>query len=264
VDLQKGWSDQTVNGSGVSNKNAISGRRVPVYACPTDPRSDTLRNSNNKIDSLTPVDANDIWLYSTCYTFNFGTWFVFDPATGDGGDGLFFPNARLSLDTITDGTSNTLMASEVRAWQSYTRTAPNAAGVPLTPPSNPGEIQALAAATVDSSKARLIQQATEHTEWANGHTHHSGFTTTFRPNTIVPYTFTDGVTYNIDYTSAQDGTSATIPTCAAITSRSHHPGLVNSLLADGAVRTFSSQIDQSVWRALGTRESKEPLSASDF
>lgn len=42
------------------------------------------------------------------------------------------------------------------------------------------------------------------------------------------------------------------PTFAAITSRSHHVGEVQTLLADGAVRFISSSIDGMLWRGLGT------------
>lgn len=257
IDLQKGWGDTSINESGISNKVAIDRRRVPLYACSSDVLSDTLRNTNNKVDSRSPVDANDIWLYPTCYAFNMGSWFVFDPATGQGGNGAFFPNSSLNLGAMSDGTSNTLMAAEVKAWQSYTRTVPSAAGIPTTPPASPTDMQALAAATNDSSKARLLQQKTGHTEWANGHTHHSGFTTTFGPNTFVPYLYTDGVTYDIDYNSTQDGTSSTIPTYAAITSRSYHLGSVNCVLMDGSARSVSNSIDLQVWRALGTRNGNE-------
>jgi len=42
------------------------------------------------------------------------------------------------------------------------------------------------------------------------------------------------------------------PTFAAITSRSYHPGGVQSLLGDGSVRFVEDTIDGFVWRALGT------------
>ena len=54
-----------------------------------------------------------------------------------------------------------------------------------------------------------------------------------------------------------EGNSATDPTYAAVTARSHHTGIVNSLLMDGAVRSISENIDINVWRALGTRNSGE-------
>jgi len=42
-----------------------------------------------------------------------------------------------------------------------------------------------------------------------------------------------------------------------MTSRSHHVGIVNSLLMDGSVRTISQNLDLNVWRALGSRAGGE-------
>ncbi|MFM9066641.1 MAG: H-X9-DG-CTERM domain-containing protein, partial [Planctomycetota bacterium] len=42
-----------------------------------------------------------------------------------------------------------------------------------------------------------------------------------------------------------------------LTSRSHHVGIVQSLLMDGSVRSVSENIDLRVWRALGSRAGGE-------
>jgi len=42
--------------------------------------------------------------------------------------------------------------------------------------------------------------------------------------------------------------------------RSHHPGVVNAVMADGSVRSFSSSTEPNVWRALGSRAGGELLS----
>ena len=95
---------------------------------------------------------------------------------------------------------------------------------------------------------------TGHTEWCDGRVHHSGFTTVFAPNTFVSYLHSDGITYDIDYNSRQEGKSATQPTYAAVTARSHHPGSINILLMDGSVHGINENIDRALWRALGTRD----------
>ena len=104
---------------------------------------------------------------------------------------------------------------------------------------------------------------TGHTEWPDGRVHHSGFTTVFPPNTVVPFT-ANGVVYNIDYNSRQEGNSATLPTYAVVTARSYHSGgIVNVALMDGSVRSVSRDISPAVWRALGTRAGGEVV-GSDF
>jgi prepilin-type processing-associated H-X9-DG protein len=51
------------------------------------------------------------------------------------------------------------------------------------------------------------------------------------------------------------------PTFAAITARSFHAGGVNTLLGDGSVRFVKNSINGNVWRALGTLNGGEVVSA---
>ncbi|WP_397571813.1 DUF1559 domain-containing protein [Schlesneria sp. T3-172] len=242
INLQENWSSAT-------NGPVVSGRRVPVYACPSDPKSDT------------PRLASGVSLYPTNYGFNFGTWFVFNPATGAGGPGLFYPNSRIRLSDITDGTSNTLATSEVKTWQAYTRNAGTTEIPPI--PATPAEVLSY----VVTGLPDRVDPPTEHSEWANGHSHHSGFTATMTPNTAVKwvvgstisggnYTVNAG-TYDCDFASRQEGSDLARVSYSAVTSRSYHTGTVNSLLADGSVRTISQNIDLGIWRAMATRAGGE-------
>ena len=78
------------------------------------------------------------------------------------------------------------------------------------------------------------------------------------PNTKVLWTYA-GVTYDADYASRQEGSHTSQASYGSITSRSYHIGIVQSLLADGAVRTISENIDLGIWRALGTRAGNETV-----
>jgi prepilin-type N-terminal cleavage/methylation domain-containing protein len=236
IDLSRAWGNFPI----------ISNFRVPVYACPSDPKSDRARDTG----------TNGIFLMPTCYGFNFGTWLVYNPTTGQGGDGIAFPNSRIRISSITDGTSNTLLASEVHAWTAYTR---NGGPPSTTVPGNAATVALYAASGLKDRILPATQDGTGHTEWANGHSHHSGFTTTLTPNSNV--IFVDaGVTYrNTDYASRQEGSNTTSVSYSALNSRSYHTGIVQSALCDGSVRSFSSNIDLSIWRALGTRDGGEVL-----
>ncbi|MGL4553071.1 MAG: H-X9-DG-CTERM domain-containing protein, partial [Gemmataceae bacterium] len=97
-----------------------------------------------------------------------------------------------------------------------------------------------------------------HNEWVDANVHHSGFTATFPPNTRVP-SAVGGRSYDVDFTSVREGESATLPTYAAVTSRSHHPGGVNAVLMDGSVRFVRDAVGPSVWRALATRAGGEVI-----
>ena len=92
----------------------------------------------------------------------------------------------------------------------------------------------------------------------DGRVHHSGFTATFPPNTRVPFT-RNGVEYDIDYNSRQEGNSATVRTFAAITARSYHNGTVNAARLDGSVHAIADGTDPAVWRALATRADGEAV-----
>jgi prepilin-type N-terminal cleavage/methylation domain-containing protein len=234
VDLSIAWDSQM----------EIHGVKVPTFACPSDPESDEARD----FGGVKPT------LYPTNYGFNFGTWFVYDPAAPQSrkGDGAFYPNARLNTSDFKDGTSNTLLAAEVKAWTPYTRNGgPASVPVPAT------------AADIVAQVASGVQfKGTGHTEWPDGRVHHTGVTTTGTPNAKVIYN-TGGKDYDCDYNSWQEGKngSAGSPTYAAITSRSWHTGSVNVVLMDGSTRTISDTIDIRIWRGLGTRHGRETLGA---
>jgi prepilin-type processing-associated H-X9-DG protein len=69
-------------------------------------------------------------------------------------------------------------------------------------------------------------------------------------------------TPDVDPTSQRERTG--VPTFAAITSRSSHPGGVNALLGDGSVRLVESTVDGIVWRALGTVDGGEVIDADAY
>ena len=144
---------------------------------------------------------------------NEGTWFIYDPVSDEAGDGPFAPNRAFRTGEITDGLSNTMAASEVKAYQPnmWDTQKPDTVGV--APPATVADVAAYFGGTFDFNG---------HTEWVEGDVHETGFTTTFTPNTNVSYN--DGAgTYSVDVTSLRDGESTALPTYAAVTARSFHP-----------------------------------------
>ena len=79
-------TDQCWTGLGRSSSRWI-GVKIPVFVCPSDVNAGLIR---------VPT-GNGPKHYGTSYGFNSGTWFVFDPATGNYGDGVFLPNTNFSL-----------------------------------------------------------------------------------------------------------------------------------------------------------------------
>ena len=213
---------------------AVCKTRVAIYICPSE-INDRARTTSNLVH------------YPLNYSCNEGTWFVYDPVSGQGGDGAFYPNRSMRPADFSDGMSNTLSMAENKAYQPNLWDASNPSALGVAAPNSVAALSTYFGGTFDSNG---------HTEWVEGDVHETGFTTVFTPNTNVFYT-SSGITYDIDFTGMRDGESATVPTYAAVTARSYHTGIVNALMNDGAVRSVSNNIDLGVWRSIGTRAGNE-------
>jgi prepilin-type N-terminal cleavage/methylation domain-containing protein len=253
VNLEQAWDDGRTTGTPDPTKNwaAVRDVRIQVFVCPSE-KNQMARTWNGVT-----------YVYPFNYGFNFGTWFVYDPATGNGGNGSFHPNSKFKAGMFSDGLSKTLCVAEVKAFTPYVRNTsdPDSTYPATSPPSDPSAISGLTtgATSSDQKLGATTNDCTGHTEWPDGRVHHSGFTTVFAPNTKVPHTV-GGIEHDIDYNSRQEGSSPTAKTFAAITSRSHHNGLVGVAMMDGSVRTIGDNVDRTVWRALSTRAGGEAVS----
>jgi prepilin-type N-terminal cleavage/methylation domain-containing protein len=225
----------------------ISALRVPTYISPGEPRDEARLAADG-----TPQH------YPLNYAVNAGPWHVWTPNAnqgGIGGPGSAYPNSKLKGTHFTDGTAHTLGFGEVKAWQPYFRNKDDAAVAPI--PTTVAELCSLASGA-------SFQTGTGHTEWVDGRFHHSCFTTTFPPNTVVKCDVS-GVTYDVDFNNHQEGLNlaaaspSLIPSFGAVTARSYFQGAVNVSMMDGSVRAIDNTINLGVWRAISTRAGKEVL-----
>jgi prepilin-type N-terminal cleavage/methylation domain-containing protein len=212
--------------------------QVPVFHC----ASDVSREDNS---------ASGPPQRPLSYAANFGTWFIYDPQTDQGGDGAFVVNRAMRPADFLDGLSQTLAFAEVKASTCYLGDSgePNSPDFPA--PLSPAEVIAY------GGQFRTGGNYAGHTDWRQGRAHQTGFTTVFSPNTVVTFTDDDGDKYNVDFVSSLEGRTFNLLTYAAVTSRSNHPHLVNALWMDGSVRAVRDDVQLSVWRALGTRAGGE-------
>jgi len=211
--------------------------RLPLLLCPSEPK-DTERPDGTYPDGSPRVH------YVLNYGMCAGSWLVYNPVNRGVGDGVFRVNQPGRYADISDGLSNTLAMSEVKAWTPYLR---DGGVAPVVPPTNPADI---------AGYGGSLRPDSGHTEWVNARAHQTAVTTVFPPNTKVLHT-TAGTTYDIDFTTQQEGSSLTVPTFAALIARSHHSGGVNTLMMDGSVRFVTNSVSQANWRALGTRAGGE-------
>jgi prepilin-type N-terminal cleavage/methylation domain-containing protein len=237
IDWNLGWNDPANQGTGVPQMT------VPLLNCPTDPLGDTVHYSG----------PGEGYVYRANYSYNFGTWLVFDPTSISRGDGCFLPNDSIRPVEITDGLSNTLCAAEVKTYQPYIINTIDPGPIPPDSPLVPASY----ASNATLSTGPMRDDNEGHTEWCEGPVHETGFTTVFQPNQFVPLIQSGLGKYDIDWSTRYEGTSTTQLTFAAVTARSYHRGLVNILLMDGSVHPKSNDITLSVWRALGTRSGSD-------
>lgn len=217
--------------------------RIAAFICPTDPNDMKKLNADGTPNS-----------YPGSYGINFGPWLVFDPTNQTKPSGSFYPNSRLKPASFSDGLSKTLMAAEIKMWSPYYSGTTAIATMPTTTSSICG---------LGGSTPKMGPNPTdnkEHTEWGDGKVQQTGFTTTFTPNTNVACTY-NGAIYDVDYVGSGEGKSTTVATYAAVTARSYHSGLVNTVLMDGSVHSVSDGIDLTTWQALSTRAGGE---SADF
>ncbi|MGN6547243.1 MAG: DUF1559 family PulG-like putative transporter [Aureliella sp.] len=236
IDFRYNYSDMTH----APQHAAVTAMKIPVYVCPSEIKAEPRVGA-----TLTHFPIN--------YGINYGTWLVYNAPTRQTGDGAFVVNRKLTDSAYLDGMSNTVAFSEVKAYQSKLSSSGNPATLGAPIPGSPAEVVAYGGNF----------GTTGHTEWVDGKVHETGFTAVFAPNTPVPYT-TGGAPYDVDFISKPENLANTVPTYAAVTSRSYHSGgIVQSAMMDGSVQSITRTIDKLVWRALCTRAGGEVAQANE-
>ena len=218
----------------------VSAQKVNTYVCPSEPKA-VLRTGN---PPHFPIN----------YAANMGSWMVFNPTPGNpngiGGDGAFPVGQKLRINEFTDGTSQTMEFAEVKAYTPYLRDGGNPAAINTAMPTSVNQV---------APYGGSFKVDTGHTEWVDGHVHQTGFTTTFGPNTKIPYT-NGGLDYDIDFTSTREGNATNAITYAVVNSRGNHTGGVNVVFMDGSVKMIPNSISLAIWRAMGTRSNNDLVS----
>jgi prepilin-type N-terminal cleavage/methylation domain-containing protein len=238
IDFTKPYSDPANTSIPGLAQYGVAPLRIDLLVCASDP------NIRPRLDGSGVAQH-----YPLSYGLCTGVYKVWDPATNTDGGSAFAPFMKLRPNAFSDGLSKTLAMSEVKA---FTPRSQDISGLTATPPASAADAAALV-----SSGSFSIDGG--HTEWVCGRTLHNGFTTTFPPNTVVPYMHSDGRQYDVDICSSREGRTPASTTYAAVTSRSHHTGIVSSAFMDGSVRTVANTIDAGLWKALSTRAAGEAI-----
>jgi prepilin-type N-terminal cleavage/methylation domain-containing protein/prepilin-type processing-associated H-X9-DG protein len=260
-----------------ASNTTVSNTPLSFLYCPSDPGSHiddgTLGNTGTATTSYGTSDGD--WYV---YSINWGA----TNSVGPQNRAIFGPNYVRTIAAVTDGLSNTLMASEGLIGHAQMRScltspaAPSDASVGAWTPYNvpaPGPNSAAALLSLINSCSTASSSIKAggpigHTRWCNGGVYYSGFTTAMTPNmkvsavsraTGTPIT---GQTVPMDWDSIDENDGS--PTYMSLSASSRHPGGVNTLFADGSVKFIKDAIGPVVWRALGTVQGGEVVSADQY
>lgn len=204
------------NGTYTSQGITVGSDPLPVTSCPSHPSPDEKLSNGTGMEHLSRGN------YVACFgRSNYGRAFTRDKLTG----GIFGINSSYRMGDLTDGSSNTIVFSELK----------------FRSPSSSGP------STADTRGT-----------WAYGVMGASIFSTLQGPNSSVP----DGVWGCRNFPAEgmpciQIGSPYTGLYSAA---RSYHTGGVMGCMGDGSVRFFSENIDLGTWQAIGSRGGSEVVS----
>jgi prepilin-type N-terminal cleavage/methylation domain-containing protein/prepilin-type processing-associated H-X9-DG protein len=259
------------------SNTTVSFTPLSFLYCPSDPGS--------HIDDGTLGGTGDATTsYGTCD----GDWYVYSinwgatNSVGPQNRTLFGPNYSRKIAEVSDGLSNTLMASEGLIGHAQMRscmTSPavpsdasvgtwSPINVPLPGPNSTAALMALINSCSTASSSIKAGGPIGHTRWANGGVYYSGFTTAMPPNMNVSTvsratgTTTTGQTRSMDWDSVDENDGG--PTYMSLSASSRHPGGVNALFADGSVHFIKDSVNPVNWRALGSVQGGEIVSADQF
>jgi prepilin-type processing-associated H-X9-DG protein len=216
-DLTRGFY-LTPNGNSASGTGGLVGMPIKLYYCPSD-----RPNAQWGWDPYYRVRGNYVANYGGNYLYAAGDGK--DPADGpfgwthSGGFGGYVPYRR-TLVSITDGTSNTLLLSEVR--------------IPATDNAQDG-------------RGDVMNDGDDH--W---------FMTNVTPNTGVDQD--SNVCWPSVAANPDQSMLCVQSTYNQITARSRHTSGVNAVRCDGSVAFYPNSIDAVTWQALGTATHGEVVS----
>jgi prepilin-type N-terminal cleavage/methylation domain-containing protein/prepilin-type processing-associated H-X9-DG protein len=199
----------------------------------------------------------------TNYLVNTGTTYPISPfcASKLPVTGIFFDNSSVRVADIFDGTSQTVAVSETIKSENGSAVALPWDGVSTTTgfvmtrgATNNGGGPELISYNDQCTGAGLLMLNLRGSSWILGVPAVTMYNHDRTPNDLK-IDCIGGLTHSRCEVSTLDASSL------SVAARSRHPGGVNALFADGAVRFIKSSVNLGPWRALGSRDGGENVSS---
>ncbi|MEM7477402.1 MAG: DUF1559 domain-containing protein [Planctomycetota bacterium] len=261
-DLDKNAYDQIVWEDGFA-KQPSSGFWIGTY------QPSVFRCPSSFIGEDTMTYATEAEYKGTSYAICAGAWL------GKGDDAAAFAKTKGKpprIESFRDGLSTTITVSEVIPQVDYFQSVycfdcDN-------PPPAPGS-----ASELTDWRNVVVRERASHSQWINGHTIQSSFTTTLPPNSMIQNGESKGLlnwaNFPVHMNDLDRCTGAPLDcefvgtanpySCFArmdlyvIPARSMHGTVVSTLMADGSVHAIAEGIDPFCWRALGSRSGHDTV-----
>ncbi len=186
---------------------------APTFMCPSDPANPKVHNGSTL--------ANAQGFHGN-YVLGAGDGFFNEGGHAESANlnGIFYVGSQTTIGDIKDGTTNTLMISEIIL-----------------------------------VKDGAIASGQEDIRRRYHNVAHAGalFSTKYPPNTSQPDR------HNYCLTTVEEAPCTPTGTDVIVSARSYHPGGVLVGLGDGSVRFLSENIDITIYNSLGTRAGKEVI-----
>jgi prepilin-type N-terminal cleavage/methylation domain-containing protein/prepilin-type processing-associated H-X9-DG protein len=240
--------------------STVVGLALSCFLCPSDKNVDGQTAFPSGVNARVP-----------CYGVNEGDWYIWNALSvatgmnnGPKNRGVFGPNQSRRIAEFTDGTSQTIFASDVKALNPFCQVGGQFSEADLNSPTGPvpspyADPLTVASEYTSVAACNSVPPGQGHTAWVDGNSQETGMTTAFPPNkpAINPTSHADLDILTLLISKNQ-------PLYGAITARSYHPGGVNVLFADGGVRFAKSSIDAATWRSLGSVAGGEVVSGDSY
>jgi prepilin-type N-terminal cleavage/methylation domain-containing protein/prepilin-type processing-associated H-X9-DG protein len=258
------------NSVGFYANSTVTSTRISVFLCPSDPNAGSLavlRTADNRMDTL---DMNYVASAGTTTNSPNNTAPTNAWAT-QGSTGLFWWYLPYGINSVIDGTSNTVAFSEAlvtnggsnatpatisNVWPGNSITGIGGAGgaaQQYDANQNPGAILTGLNACTTAFANRTGINNLRGVFWEVGSVGMTMFNTIVPPNSLQ---YRWGACRNTGGGYPNDATFAN--------TSSLHSGGVNCLMADGSVRFTKNSINQYTWWSLGTRAGNEIIDASSY